>query len=210
MSAMDTVRPVPGAGRRLQYSAFEYVANFIRTEFKATEAPSYAHAGNNFLLRAYMNSKFASVNEDLRFGDRLEDDSQQVTEGLLKLMKPLEKPQMLYRGIPGDVFEEEDIGTVFDIDSFMSTSRDPRVAFNFSRHKLIDDEIGTILELSVDGSTYGITTANGDTQMSEDETILEYGQKMRIDSVELRMVPGAPMHEGNRQVMYVKASVWSD
>ena len=80
-------------------------------------------------------------------------------------------------------------GDVVTLDRFTSTSRSPSVAMNFAREVFLQIE-----------ATYGTTGIHMDS--GEHETILEYGQRLRIDSIELKQFASTGM-----SIMFVKGTM---
>ena len=88
-------------------------------------------------------------------------------------MKPLEEPQILYRGLRSSLTGAA-VGVELTIDSFMSCSRRPLIGTMFA---LFDrPNMGTVIEIHAGANAYGITLSNEDTPDPEDETILNLGQ----------------------------------
>ena len=156
-----------------------------------------------------MNNEYKSINEAFRFGTPLEDHHQTVVKEMQKLMVPLEKPQLLFRGMTTEWFDEEMVGQTLLMDSFTSCSRVPLTGINFTASIYADtDEGGMLLEIHTTPTTRGITIADKDTGLHENETILDTGQRLYIESLEQRYYK--PPRRSGRVVMYARGIVVPD
>ena len=145
-------------------------------ETTITNQSSYQNARMDKELYAYTRSGYMQINEDLLNGIVSEK-----AKNIIKYMKPIETSYALYRGTGLAIHEflNEDagpvqIGDVIQLKAFTSTSRDPKVAFDFG---------GMLLELQPSASTRVITLANEDTEYPEYETIIDFTQKFKITKI---------------------------
>ena len=155
------VRPSNGASKRSKTSPFGYFSSrpsnklltreelpfadyWAEQNFNPTESPSYAH-------RAVVRQNSNSV---------------------ISLMRPLGEFQILYRGINSPLLEFARTGSILDLDTLLSCSRKPSVAFNANPTN------GTLFEIYAGPNTIGVTVLN-----DVSETILAYGQSMIVDDV---------------------------
>ena len=199
---------VAGAGRPIDRKDVWAIDDEIAKEFNPADAPSYVNAKDHITVVAYTHSAFETVNESLRFGLDLSATDQRITDGLKSVMQPMEEPQVLYRGLSIDLFDEDSIGEYYELNSFTSCSRKPSIGLRFARESR---DIGTLLEIHTDPSTRAITLKNDDTgNLKEDETILDFGQKLLIESYELRYMATDNPNRIAYQVMYVKGRMIAD
>ena len=112
-----------------------------------------------------------------------------IAKRMKSAMKPMQEERILYRGIdfpPNELEglegEEANVGSIINLMSFASCSRDPSIATDFSG----DWGEGTFLEIQTTSDTLAITTGNKDLakHMGEGygqyETMLDYGQRLEI------------------------------
>ena len=156
----------------------------VDQEFDAQQAPSYAHAGEHRALTRYTNEDFQWVNQALRgekmpFTDR--QDTQDIIDDMTELLKPIQEPQVVYRGTGDYVLAQlaSSPERELKVDSFMSTSRHPKVAMDFTPWGF-----GVFMEIETTPTTQAITLHNEDTHHNEHETILGFGQRLKVDSRE--------------------------
>ena len=89
----------------------------------------------------------------------------------------------------------------------MSTSRNPMIAKQFASSstpmmgkQFASGDNPVMMEIDTDKTTKAITTESSDTSHDEDETILDYDQTVRVDSI---MYPRV----GYRTYTYIKLTV---
>ena len=177
---------VPAYGDRLEEGSLlslrdleQHGRELLRT-FEPEASPSYVNANEYPDVKLYTRSTHHSeINAQLRDDQpQSTETDQRILDTLVEQMKPLEEVQMLYRGINHvpEQLADADPGDVVDVDSFMSCSRDPSKAYNFTEF----EPGGVLLEIESGLMTQGITLSSADTDYEEEETILNFGQRMEI------------------------------
>ena len=165
--------------------------------FDPKQAPSYFHVSGNDGVSTYTKGGYMDVNEALREGTRPNEGIQSEIDDILRVMQPLQEPQVLYRGI--NLPLEMHAGEFHELDTFWSTTRDPAVAYSF-----VSD--GAMLEIEAPGDTWGVTLSSEDTKHWEDETILDMGQYFQVASV--RAVPVLGMEGAWKgQITYIRGRI---
>ena len=174
----------------------------VNANFSPEEESSYVNPEEHDALMYYISDGYISVNEALRDGSELDGHDRRVLEGMVEMSEPLgDDYPTLYRGvfIPDDIEE----GFVKQLDSFISTSRQFRIASYFAA-----DDDDTLMELHVHPDVRGITLSDEDTWEEESETIIAPGHELHIHSVgyvsrsygnKIDVQPGKPLPEGARQ-----------
>ena len=180
-SLWSTSLTYSGAEEEFDFEAMQTVDQFVEEHFVPEQASSYVNVRSNAWVRRYVGTAYIDINRDLRMGEDLSEINQKNVQFLLAEMKPLEEPQVLYRGLPDDVLDDISVGKVIEMDAFCSASRSPTVAYNFALYER--PEMGTIMEIHTFSETEGITLSNNDTELNESETILNMGQQFKIEEV---------------------------
>ena len=186
--------------------------DFIDTkvnEFEFEKEPTYTYADENSeglerSINVYQwsdheeNVGSGRINRSLKGEEPMTPEVQKHIENLQTLMKPIghENYPKVYRGIPIKEFlnDEGEIAKAGDVvtnKEFMSTSRGPSTADYFAGFG------GVFIELSLGSDTEAITMSD-----EENETLLNTGQKMRIDKIRNQVPWGAIDHlSGKSQYM---------
>ena len=159
-------------------------------EFDAKFEDSYKNIGEYDSLLEYVKGDWSgAVNEMLREGIDIGEWDKKLLSEMQSLMSPINSHQVLFRGIKG-YYEKPDgtdlkIGDEVPFDSFVSTSRDPRVAYGFIDGYVEEEQFDatTFIEIITDQSTLGITLSNEDTGFNEDETILNFGDRFVVEDI---------------------------
>ena len=117
------------------------------------------------------------INDAMKSG-KITPEIQQHIENIQSIMKPMEHERIVYRGIPisneqflNDEGQPVQIGDEITLKSFTSTSRNYQEGIGFSR-------MNVFMEIITDKSTEAVTLG-----VDEHETILNSGQKLRIDDI---------------------------
>ena len=159
-------------------------------EFDAKFEDSYKNVGEYDSLLEYVKGGWSdAVNEMLREGIDIGEWDKKLLSEMQSLMSPINSHQVLFRGIKG-YYEKPDgtdlkIGDEVPFDSFVSTSRDPRVAYGFIDGYVEEEQFDatTFIEIITDQSTLGITLSNEDTGFNEEETILNFGDRFVVEDI---------------------------
>ena len=174
------------------------LGNEVALLFDAEKAPSYVNARDSWPIEQYTMEGYAELNERLRFGESLGGESRELAEGLEGVMQPLGVPQVLYRGVSRDILKGGGEGATVQMDTYMSCSRNPATAIEFT-YSSMD---GVLLEMDAGPGVYGATLSNNDTEFAEDETILAAGQQL-----EIQMIEEWPSADGGSVMTVVKGRV---
>ena len=141
-------------------------------------------------LTYYLGSSHEEINRKLRTGT--------ITEDALEIknqMKFVEKPYTVYRStglIPeffyNDEYKPSKIGDEITLKSFTSTSRNLDFAWLWEGGFSKDPNV--LLEIDLTPDTQAITIPNRVSGRGEFETLIDYGQKIKIIDVEYREISG--------------------
>ena len=161
--------------------------NYALAAFEPRRAPSYADptAPEYEAVEEYQDEMYQYVNHVLANDVRKAGEAEKrVIDALGSMMKPMQEPQRLYRGLDGyDQFEQNIASGKWLLDAFTSTSRSPVVAFEFAvAGPSGAGESPTFLEIETMENTWAITTSNDDGIHQEHETILDSGQVVTLKS----------------------------
>ena len=175
-------------------------------KFNEELAPSYiSKLSIKRGLKKYINphsGKYFTVNNYMRRVINIEGDLEKevlnIISDIKHHMKPIEEPQITYRGLTGKLLNKEgklvQSGDVVDVDAFMSTSRSPYMAlFHFSND--------IFMEIYSDPRARAITLDNRIN--GEKETIYDSDQKFKVISVKKKRIAGI-------SVNFISGVVYSD
>ena len=155
-------------------------------KWSSKTTPSYVDAGAYDALRSYTDGDFDTVNESLRKGGALTLSDEELVRDLTTLMRTIEDPFIVYRGVKERVRNERgekvQAGDVLHLDSFTSTSRNPLTALPFSRRSE-NGRAMSFMEILPSKNAKAISLDNEDTKYEEDETLFGLGQLLIIDKV---------------------------
>lgn len=151
-------------------------------------APTYMEYDNTPMgsIDAYVGEGYESVNMLMR-ENKLPDsplaasrnEAQQMIRAITDAMKPMQEPVILFRGVDTMDFTPYDnaiVGGTVIPTAFMSTSRDPEIAYDFSEDELI-------LEIHPSADTRAITLGDHGQYGNEHETILDRGQSFKVKEI---------------------------
>lgn len=150
--------------------------------------PAYQNPANNDAVQLYVHDGFQNINTELIFGGRLDQYERRDLAKFRKLMKPIGKSNVLWRGVPKH--KDVRIGEPIDLKALTSSSRDPAVAMGFATP--MDVQEGVLFEYHVGPQTKAIELANGDEykdeygddwKVDEDEVILDMGQRGTVTHI---------------------------
>ena len=157
------------------------------------------------------------LNQRLRDGGLLPFSLQDVVTKIKEVMRPIERPQRLFRGMftgdPYSLMREGKHqaqfrkflieGNEVPIDAFMSTSRSPSHALEYTQTSM---GAGIFMEIETTPETVAATISSADEYTGESETLLDMNQKLRIMSVRDVSVRNVEYGE-DYTVTYVQARV---
>ena len=147
------------------------------------KAPS-AILESNEKLRNYLMDGYTAINDGMRDGTPLSDEQTDVLWEMMDLMQDMNESVVLYRGMPiANPIDKLEVGQVIPSNSFMSTSRFPMVADNFSTGI-------TMMEIHTTPDTEAITVPNHMHPYGEGETILNVDQKFRVKEIRKNVEEG--------------------
>ena len=174
-------------------------------QFIAEDAPSYVNESNSMALGKYLDIGYGAMNLYVTTKGKLNVEWREFVEELKDLMVPLDQPQLVFRGIRDQLVNEQDEfvseGDELILDKFSSTSRKVSTAYGFLIPSFTaSSRESTLIEIQTTSKTRGITTSNNDTGRVEDETILDYGQRVKVKSVR-RNVPRSMFNKNDSGLM---------
>ena len=205
----------------------DWKAKHDETRGAILEDPTYFNVRNSLAHGLYTGDRFEPINQFIKYGapegyEGVDAETMQadwdmpmpfaaVVNRISKVMKPSEKPQKLYRGIPHELepqsgFKNVRVGDVLTLDTFTSTSRNPITAAGFSTVDGQPDS--TFIEIDVPEGARMTTFSNQNTDYNEFETLLDMGQQMEI--LEAHYGVYVPDDEGlspQRVGTYIKARI---
>ena len=168
-------------------------------DYDIQEDSSYVDVNDSEALLWYVDTGHEIINNDLRRGD-ITNEIKEITG----LMKPVREEQLLFRntGLTLDQFVNEnsemlDVGEIFQYKSFVSTSRSPELAWGWDRD---NQNNYVMLEIHTGQDALAISLSNVDTGLTEYETLLNYGQKFRIDKIK-EVKHDDALSEGSRYII---------
>ena len=117
------------------------VGSNISRRFKPKEAPSYRNMKDHVALREYTKNSYDLINDYLRgIRDDVPDKVIKYIDDISSLMKPIEQPQTLYRGMEEYISDIPlKAGEIHKLASFTSTSRSPDSGLHFTRPDDFDE-----------------------------------------------------------------------
>ena len=171
----------------------DYEGGFVRALSHATrfsyhirDMSSYVDEVETHAVSKYVGRGYYRMNRYLRGGAGVftispnfrQEDADNVIADVKAMsdhMVAFDTPQIVYRGVGKPLRIDDDeplkVGSMLDIDTFLSTTRNPFIAEEFSSSH-------TFIELHVPIGVRGMTL-----HTNEHETILDYGQRMRIEEI---------------------------
>ena len=165
------------ADEPLNYSILSEISLLNERQINPKRSPSYIRESDyNEELIAYLEDDFLGINRDLRKGIVPKE-----AEEIEMLMQPLGEEQLLYRGIPEFEHGNFEVGKLFPLDAFTSTSRRTSMAVQHSAPAMLG---ATVLEIHAGPNTMGLTLASDETPYDEAETLLDYAQDLFVDDVQ--------------------------
>ena len=156
--------------------------------YRTDKCDSYVKSGDHLSVRDYLDERFQRINLYLRNGVQVMSGRERgVNTAMQELMKNLGEPQTLYRGMKVPFLNEDGKppkeGDEIILKSYMSASRDPFVICD-CMYDCDDDNIGgSVLEILTTDKTMGMSLDNADTGREDYETILNYGQRLKIRDI---------------------------
>ena len=156
--------------------------------YRADKSNSYVKSGDHLSVRDYLDERFQRINLYLRNGLQVVSNRERgVNTAMQELMKNLGEPQTLYRGMKvpflNDDGDPPKVGDEVTLKSYMSASRDPFVICD-CMYDCDDDNIsGSVLEILTTNKTMGMSLDNADTGREDYETILNFGQRLKIRDI---------------------------
>ena len=158
-------------------------------KFYQAKPPKYFDKGkasdfDNSQIDYYTGSGAYSLNKQLRGKGPMSEGNKAILKALTDNMGEIGESPVLFRGIKGrlnDLYNIEE-NSVLDIDTFMSTSRNPGIALDFAFENNSED-VATVLEIYPSPQAQGIVLPPGFNGRAESETILGHNQKLLIHAV---------------------------
>ena len=165
-------------------------------DFDVEGEATYQNPSLNPGVESYLGDAHETMNELLTWGfvEPLDEDYleelQNMVEDMAMDMSPIghDDYPVLYRGLdigfrhqgPGMNYGVIE-GDTFEISSFMSTSRNPTTALNFASSSV--DAEPVLVEIMPNASTRAMSISNNDTGFDEDETIIDFGQQLKVEKI---------------------------
>ena len=172
------------------------IAHEKAVSFDTWTAPSYQPYDTEE-IESYTGAGYASMNTILRGlwkeGDHDPANTRMYAERIGKLrsmMTAIKETQVLYRGVSGihdTILNQLKVGETFIAEGFVSTSRDPDVAYNFTTKPGSDtrNQDHIFLEIHTGEGAKAITIDS-----EEHETILDTSQSFRVKEIKANVVIG--------------------